>query len=214
MAWATVAVMAEWSRLIGTASGGVGFTVVPLNAGPEAYTSSSGSAEPAAPGDSAGYMEVSLDSLDLRVKGTLPSPAGERQAVTRPAPSCLPVPGWRSWPVAPTERCQHSTVWLAFPCPEAAEAVNWSLCGLRFAVGGVCQQMERSWHTFHWWGALACLTPGLANGPDAGETDGLQEVPLCSCRMETPKSREITTLANNQCMALESVDHEVSVDFH
>lgn len=61
--------------------------------------------------------------------------------------------------------------------------------------------------------ALACLTPGLANGPDAGETDGLQEVPLCSCRMETPKSREITTLANNQCMAMESVDHEVSVDF-
>lgn len=51
---------------------------------------------------------------------------------------------------------------------------------------------------------------GLANGPDAVETDGLQEVPLCSCRMETPKSREITTLANNQCMATESVDHEVS----
>ncbi|XP_036095137.1 histone-lysine N-methyltransferase EHMT1 isoform X6 [Rousettus aegyptiacus] len=50
---------------------------------------------------------------------------------------------------------------------------------------------------------------GLANGPDAAETDGLQEVPLCSCRMETPKSREITTLANNQCMATESVDHEL-----
>ncbi|XP_027412825.1 histone-lysine N-methyltransferase EHMT1 isoform X4 [Bos indicus] len=50
---------------------------------------------------------------------------------------------------------------------------------------------------------------GLANGPDAGETDGLQEVPLCSCRMETPKSREITTLANNQCMATESVDHQL-----
>uniref|UniRef100_A0A8C0K0V3 [histone H3]-lysine(9) N-methyltransferase n=1 Tax=Canis lupus dingo TaxID=286419 RepID=A0A8C0K0V3_CANLU len=79
-----------------------------------------------APGDSTGYMEVSLDSLDLRVKGTLPS------------------------------------------------------------------QVE-----------------GLANGPDVVETDGLQEVPLCSCRMETPKSREITTLANNQCMATESVDHEL-----
>ncbi|KAB1280182.1 Histone-lysine N-methyltransferase EHMT1 [Camelus dromedarius] len=49
----------------------------------------------------------------------------------------------------------------------------------------------------------------LANGPDVGETDGLQELPLCSCRMETPKSREITTLANNQCMATESVDHEL-----
>ncbi|XP_066111683.1 histone-lysine N-methyltransferase EHMT1 isoform X8 [Saccopteryx bilineata] len=94
--------------------------------GSEAYTSSSGSAEPGAPGDSVGYMEVSLDSLDLRVKGTLPSQA-----------------------------------------------------------------------------------EGLANGPEAGEMDGLQEVPLCSCRMETPKSREITTLANNQCMATESVDHEL-----
>uniref|UniRef100_A0A9W3GDE7 [histone H3]-lysine(9) N-methyltransferase n=1 Tax=Camelus bactrianus TaxID=9837 RepID=A0A9W3GDE7_CAMBA len=94
--------------------------------GAEAYASSSGSAEPTAPGDSLGYMEVSLDSLDLRVKGTLPAEA-----------------------------------------------------------------------------------EGLANGPDVGETDGLQELPLCSCRMETPKSREITTLANNQCMATESVDHEL-----
>ncbi|KAF5911642.1 hypothetical protein HPG69_007398 [Diceros bicornis minor] len=94
--------------------------------GSETYTSSSGSAEQTAPGDSSGYMEVSLDSLDLRVKGTLPSQA-----------------------------------------------------------------------------------EGLANGPDSVETDGLQEVPLCSCRMETPKSREITTLANNQCMATESVDHEL-----
>ncbi|XP_036039339.1 histone-lysine N-methyltransferase EHMT1 isoform X8 [Onychomys torridus] len=50
---------------------------------------------------------------------------------------------------------------------------------------------------------------GLTNGPDVLETDGLQEVPLCSCRMETPKSREISTLANNQCMATESVDHEL-----
>ncbi|CAO2598462.1 Histone-lysine N-methyltransferase EHMT1 [Lemmus lemmus] len=52
-------------------------------------------------------------------------------------------------------------------------------------------------------------TLGLASGPDVLETDGLQEVPLCSCRMETPKSREISTLANNRCMATESVDHEL-----
>lgn len=59
---------------------------------------------------------------------------------------------------------------------------------------------------------LMCLCDlGLTNGPDVLETDGLQEVPLCSCRMETPKSREISTLANNQCMATESVDHEVSM---
>ncbi|XP_055988880.1 histone-lysine N-methyltransferase EHMT1 isoform X6 [Sorex fumeus] len=94
--------------------------------GSDVPTSSSGSVEQEAPGGSTGYMEVSLDSLDLHVKGPLPS-----------------------------------------------------------------------------------QTEGLANGPDSVETDGLQEVPLCSCRMETPKSREITTLANNQCMATESVDHEL-----
>ncbi len=33
-----------------------------------------------------------------------------------------------------------------------------------------------------------------------------QELPLCSCRMETPKSREILTLADRKCMATESVD--------
>ncbi|XP_031225128.1 histone-lysine N-methyltransferase EHMT1 isoform X3 [Mastomys coucha] len=96
--------------------------------GSEACKSSPGSMEQVALGDSAGYMEVSLDSLDLRVRGIL-SPQTENE--------------------------------------------------------------------------------GLANGPDVLETDGLQEVPLCSCRMETPKSREISTLANNQCMATESVDHEL-----
>ncbi|XP_063172469.1 histone-lysine N-methyltransferase EHMT1 isoform X3 [Candoia aspera] len=57
-------------------------------------------------------------------------------------------------------------------------------------------------------GVLSSQSEGLSNGPGAMETDSLQEVPLCSCRMETPKSREITTLANNQCMATESVDKE------
>uniref|UniRef100_A0A8C5UDI7 [histone H3]-lysine(9) N-methyltransferase n=1 Tax=Malurus cyaneus samueli TaxID=2593467 RepID=A0A8C5UDI7_9PASS len=57
--------------------------------------------------------------------------------------------------------------------------------------------------------SLVFCAPGLSNGPEAMEVDGLQEVPLCSCRMETPKSREITTLANNQCMATESVDNEL-----
>ncbi|NXI28162.1 EHMT1 methyltransferase, partial [Sterrhoptilus dennistouni] len=94
--------------------------------GAEAYKASLGSREGPGQENSMEYMEVSLDSLDLRVKGILSSPVG-----------------------------------------------------------------------------------GLSNGPEAMEVDGLQEVPLCSCRMESPKSREITTLANNQCMATESVDNEL-----
>uniref|UniRef100_A0A8C9VIG5 [histone H3]-lysine(9) N-methyltransferase n=1 Tax=Scleropages formosus TaxID=113540 RepID=A0A8C9VIG5_SCLFO len=48
--------------------------------------------------------------------------------------------------------------------------------------------------------------PGLSGGAEGMETDPVQELPLCSCRMETPKSREILTLANRKCMATESVD--------
>lgn len=43
------------------------------------------------------------------------------------------------------------------------------------------------------------------------ETDMVQELPLCSCRMETPKSREILTLADRKCMATESVDGQVKL---
>uniref|UniRef100_A0A673WN94 Euchromatic histone-lysine N-methyltransferase 1b n=1 Tax=Salmo trutta TaxID=8032 RepID=A0A673WN94_SALTR len=42
------------------------------------------------------------------------------------------------------------------------------------------------------------------------EPDMVQELPLCSCRMETPKSREILTLADRKCMATESVDQQLS----
>lgn len=52
-----------------------------------------------------------------------------------------------------------------------------------------------------------CL--GLPGGPGGVETDLVQELPLCSCRMETPKSREILTLANRKCMATESMDGQV-----
>lgn len=75
-------------------------------------------------------------------------------------------------------------------------------------VAGVDGLDPFSWEKTGFNSVFFCA-PGLSNGPEAMEVDGLQEVPLCSCRMESPKSREITTLANNQCMATESVDNEV-----
>uniref|UniRef100_A0AAY5EJ97 Euchromatic histone-lysine N-methyltransferase 1b n=1 Tax=Electrophorus electricus TaxID=8005 RepID=A0AAY5EJ97_ELEEL len=48
--------------------------------------------------------------------------------------------------------------------------------------------------------------PGASGPPAGAATDMVQELPLCSCRMETPKSREILTLADRKCMATESVD--------
>uniref|UniRef100_A0AAY4CU01 Euchromatic histone-lysine N-methyltransferase 1b n=1 Tax=Denticeps clupeoides TaxID=299321 RepID=A0AAY4CU01_9TELE len=46
---------------------------------------------------------------------------------------------------------------------------------------------------------------GVCGGVNGSETD-VQELPLCCCRMETPKSREILTLADWKCMATESID--------
>ncbi|CAL8317821.1 unnamed protein product [Lota lota] len=52
---------------------------------------------------------------------------------------------------------------------------------------------------------LPVRPPGVSRS--SAEADCLsQELPLCSCRMETPKSREILTLADRKCMATESVD--------
>ncbi|KAI1900541.1 hypothetical protein AGOR_G00050990 [Albula goreensis] len=51
---------------------------------------------------------------------------------------------------------------------------------------------------------------GLSAGAESLDMDMVQELPLCSCRMETPKRREILTLADRRCMATESVDGQLS----
>ncbi|XP_058271301.1 histone-lysine N-methyltransferase EHMT1 isoform X9 [Hemibagrus wyckioides] len=48
-----------------------------------------------------------------------------------------------------------------------------------------------------------------ASTAQSSAVDMVQELPLCSCRIETPKSREILTLADRKCMATESVDGQV-----
>lgn len=56
------------------------------------------------------------------------------------------------------------------------------------------------------------LTGGLGFFADTlgAAIEEAQELPLCSCRMETPKSREILILADRKCMATESVDGQLT----
>ncbi|XP_036833020.1 histone-lysine N-methyltransferase EHMT1 isoform X4 [Oncorhynchus mykiss] len=54
------------------------------------------------------------------------------------------------------------------------------------------------------------LSPQHTGVTGGVEEDMVQELPLCSCRMETPKSREILTLADRKCMATESFDRQLS----
>ncbi|KAA0719895.1 Histone-lysine N-methyltransferase EHMT1 [Triplophysa tibetana] len=59
--------------------------------------------------------------------------------------------------------------------------------------------------------ALLTSKNTAVSGPaENTDVDMVQELPLCSCRMETPKSREILTLADRKCMATESVDGQLS----
>ncbi|XP_065100202.1 histone-lysine N-methyltransferase EHMT1 isoform X2 [Paramisgurnus dabryanus] len=59
--------------------------------------------------------------------------------------------------------------------------------------------------------AQEALMTSQNTGPaESTDADMVQELPLCSCRMETPKSREILTLADRKCMATESVDGQLS----
>uniref|UniRef100_A0A8C6U0W4 Euchromatic histone-lysine N-methyltransferase 1b n=1 Tax=Neogobius melanostomus TaxID=47308 RepID=A0A8C6U0W4_9GOBI len=59
----------------------------------------------------------------------------------------------------------------------------------------------------HLYQLLTLYFPPAAPPPVLEE---VQELPLCSCRMETPKSREILILADRKCMATESVDGQLS----
>ncbi|KAM3858182.1 histone-lysine N-methyltransferase EHMT2 [Diretmus argenteus] len=46
-------------------------------------------------------------------------------------------------------------------------------------------------------------------GSDAGETERLEELPLCSCRMEAPRVDSTSHRVSRQCMATESINGEL-----
>ncbi|XP_053551684.1 histone-lysine N-methyltransferase EHMT1 isoform X2 [Bombina bombina] len=58
---------------------------------------------------------------------------------------------------------------------------------------------------------LSPESKGLSNGSEAMELEGLHEIPLCSCRMETPKEDEVSATAGDGCMAIESTNQELSL---
>uniref|UniRef100_A0A665VDX7 Euchromatic histone-lysine N-methyltransferase 2 n=1 Tax=Echeneis naucrates TaxID=173247 RepID=A0A665VDX7_ECHNA len=66
-------------------------------------------------------------------------------------------------------------------------------------VGGESQTYER----------LNC--PSCTEGSDAGDTERLEELPLCSCRMEAPRVDGTSHRVSRQCMATESINGEVSL---
>ncbi|XP_035650961.1 histone-lysine N-methyltransferase EHMT2-like isoform X4 [Oncorhynchus keta] len=53
------------------------------------------------------------------------------------------------------------------------------------------------------------LTLSPHHGSDAGETERLEELPLCSCRMEAPRVDSASRQPNRLCMATESVNGEL-----
>lgn len=52
---------------------------------------------------------------------------------------------------------------------------------------------------------------GQTEGSDAGDTERLEELPLCSCRMEAPRVDSTSHRVSRQCMATESINGEVCI---
>uniref|UniRef100_A0A665VDM2 Euchromatic histone-lysine N-methyltransferase 2 n=1 Tax=Echeneis naucrates TaxID=173247 RepID=A0A665VDM2_ECHNA len=50
--------------------------------------------------------------------------------------------------------------------------------------------------------------PSCTEGSDAGDTERLEELPLCSCRMEAPRVDGTSHRVSRQCMATESINGE------
>ncbi|XP_008279349.1 histone-lysine N-methyltransferase EHMT2 isoform X2 [Stegastes partitus] len=57
--------------------------------------------------------------------------------------------------------------------------------------------------------AADSLTLSPHEGSDAGDTERLEELPLCSCRMEAPRVDSTSQRASRQCMATESINGEL-----
>lgn len=53
------------------------------------------------------------------------------------------------------------------------------------------------------------LSPPSTEGSDAGDTERLEELPLCSCRMEAPRVDSTSHRVSRPCMATESINGEV-----
>ncbi|XP_022072876.2 histone-lysine N-methyltransferase EHMT2 isoform X1 [Acanthochromis polyacanthus] len=57
--------------------------------------------------------------------------------------------------------------------------------------------------------AADSLTLSPHEGSDAGDTERLEELPLCSCRMEAPRVDSSSQRTSRQCMATESINGEL-----
>uniref|UniRef100_A0A8C9ZJ28 Euchromatic histone-lysine N-methyltransferase 2 n=1 Tax=Sander lucioperca TaxID=283035 RepID=A0A8C9ZJ28_SANLU len=57
--------------------------------------------------------------------------------------------------------------------------------------------------------AADSLTLSPHHGSDAGDTERLEELPLCSCRMEAPRVDSTSHRISRQCMATESINGEL-----
>ncbi|XP_062873911.1 histone-lysine N-methyltransferase EHMT1a isoform X2 [Trichomycterus rosablanca] len=80
------------------------------------------------------------------------------------------------------------------------------------APENMCEEYtELPLHTLAQESVLTAIHTGLPENKENMEADEMLEPPLCCCRMETPRNQDVVTLAEGKCMAVESVDGEVSL---
>ncbi|XP_035650962.1 histone-lysine N-methyltransferase EHMT2-like isoform X5 [Oncorhynchus keta] len=91
---------------------------------------------------------------------------------------------------------------------ERAEGAEAGRVSAAATFGGSCEYTEVALGSLDIV-ATDNLTLSPHHGSDAGETERLEELPLCSCRMEAPRVDSASRQPNRLCMATESVNGEL-----
>ncbi|XP_029587311.1 histone-lysine N-methyltransferase EHMT2 isoform X2 [Salmo trutta] len=92
---------------------------------------------------------------------------------------------------------------------ERAEGVEAGRVSAAATFGGSCEYTEVALGSLDIVAADNLTLSPHHEGSDAGETERLEELPLCSCRMEAPRVDSASRRPNRLCMATESVNGEL-----
>eukprot|EP00063_Salmo_salar_P058263 XP_014033098.1 PREDICTED: histone-lysine N-methyltransferase EHMT2-like isoform X3 [Salmo salar] len=92
---------------------------------------------------------------------------------------------------------------------ERAEGVEAGRVSAAATFGGSCEYTEVALGSLDIVATDNLTLSPHHEGSDAGETERLEELPLCSCRMEAPRVDSASRRPNRLCMATESVNGEL-----
>uniref|UniRef100_A0A4W5N6E0 Euchromatic histone-lysine N-methyltransferase 2 n=1 Tax=Hucho hucho TaxID=62062 RepID=A0A4W5N6E0_9TELE len=142
---------------------------------------------------------TSTSSPSGRAKMSVFGPGSK--ALLPPPSSSSPVPGQ-------TVKIHRARKTMNRPPPTQVSLLRRSVSAAA-TLGGSCEYTEVALGSLDIAATDNLTLSPHHEGSDAGETERLEELPLCSCRMEAPRVDTASRRPNRLCMATESVNGEL-----